>query len=118
MTTINPGNFYFFQATGPGNIANTGGGTPFAAIGAASIPPTVAGANAAIWSGGPHVMTSLFSYGSITPVTAIFWWSNDNQQFKFWFRGFPDPFQTLIAGIERGKHYFFQAPTGLNILMD
>ena len=43
-----------------------------------------------------------------TNVSAIFQWNNLVQQFNFWFRGFPQNFQTLPMGVERGKYYFFQ----------
>jgi hypothetical protein len=117
LTTISPGSYYFFQSTGAGTIANTGGGATLALSGSANFQ-TVAGANGHIWSGGPHATNTLGGYGSITPVTAIFSWNNGAQQFNFWFRGFPDNFQTLTPGIERGKYYFFQSPGGQVIPMD
>jgi alpha-tubulin suppressor-like RCC1 family protein len=118
LTSLDPLKYYFFQATTTGGtIANTGGGTTLAVSGTASIS-TVGGANGVIWSGGPHATNTLAGYGSITPVTAIFSWNNASQQFNFWFRGFPDNFQTLTAGIERGKYYFFQAPLGQTITMN
>jgi len=118
LTMINPGNYYFFQATGIGSLPNTGGGATLAVTGTENIGPTFAGANAAIWSGSPHLLGTLDGYGRISLVTAIFSWDNPGQEFRFWFRGFPDNFQTLSNGIERGKHYFFQAPGGVTILMD
>jgi hypothetical protein len=45
-------------------------------------------------------------------------WNNTAQQVRFWFRGFPDNFQTLSPGIERGKYYFFQSPAGQTIPMN
>jgi hypothetical protein len=118
LTSLEPMNYYFFQAaTTGGTIANTGGTASLAASGTGSIS-TVAGANAAIWSGGPRATNTLGTYPSITPVTAIFSWNNALQQFNFWFRGFPVNFQTLTVGIERGKYYFFQAPAGATIPMN
>jgi hypothetical protein len=117
LGNISPGEFYFFQSTGPGQIANTGGALR-AESRAMSIGPTTAGANGAVWSGEPHSLDALDSCANITPVTAIFSWDNAAQQFNFWFRGFPDNFQTLTAGVERGKYYFFQTPAGQTIAMD
>jgi alpha-tubulin suppressor-like RCC1 family protein len=118
LTSLEAGKYYFFQVTTTGGtIANTGGAATLAASGAASFV-TLAGANGAIWSGGPHATNTLAAYASITPVTAIFSWNNGAQQFNFWFRGFPDNFQTLTSGIERGKYYFFQAPAAQTIPMN
>jgi alpha-tubulin suppressor-like RCC1 family protein len=117
LANIGPGNFYFFQSTGAGQIANTGGALR-AESRAMNIGPTTAGANGAIWSGTSHALDTLDSYANITAVTAIFSWNNTLQQFNCWFRGFPDSFQTLTGGIEPGNYYFFQTPAGQTIAMN
>ena len=62
-------------------------------------------------------MTSLATYlpGG---VTAMFNWSNGAQQFKFWFRGFPDSFQTMTGGLLRGDYYFFQSTGNPQVNVD
>ncbi len=117
LTAIAPGNFYFFQSPGGGLIPNAGGGTTLAAAGANDID-TVSGANGAVWSGSDHATADLNTYANIAQVSAIFQWDNAGQLFDFWFRGFPDNFQTLSPGIQRGGYYFFQAPAGQTIVMD
>ncbi len=99
-------------------VGNVGGGATLAEPGTASIGPTVAGANGAVWAGTTHDLAALGGYAAIQPATAVFWWDNAGQQFRFWFRGFPDAFQTLAGGLERGKFYFFQTPANANIPMN
>jgi alpha-tubulin suppressor-like RCC1 family protein len=118
LTSVSPGNQYFVQASGSAQFPNSGGGTTLADSGTTEIPAVTAGINGAVWAGGPHWMSALGSYPSIAAVTAIFCWNNVTQGFNFWFRGFPDGFQTLVNGIERGKYYFFQTPAGQTIPMD
>ena len=36
----------------------------------------------------------------------------------FWFRGFPDNFQTLVNGLVHGEHYFFQSNQVVQVPMD
>jgi hypothetical protein len=118
LTSLEAGNYYFFQTTTTGGeIGNTGGSATLAAPGSTAFG-TVAGANGWIWSGSAHPTNTLGADPGIIAVTAIFSWNNTSQQFNFWFRGFPDSFQTVAPGIERGKYYFFQAPAGHTIPMD
>ncbi len=63
-------------------------------------------------------MASFNSYASIGPATAIFQSNDAARPFTFWFRGFPDNFQTLTAGIQPGRYYFFPTPAGQEIPMD
>jgi uncharacterized repeat protein (TIGR01451 family) len=76
------------------------------------IVATIAGAFNAVWCGGPVDRADLTTFlsGGAGPVSAIFFWNNGAQQFKFWFRGFPDNFQTLDAtgALSTGSAYFFQ----------
>ena len=118
LTDVFAGSFYFFQASGAGQMTNTGGFATLAIPGTTSLGPTITGANATIWAGTNHALATLNGYASITGVTAMFSWNNSQQRFDFWFRGFPDGFQTLTGGIERARHYFLQSPEGLIVLMD
>ncbi len=118
LASLVDGRYYFFQSSGSGSFANTGGSSTLAPSGTTSINPTVAGANGVVWAGGDHAMNTFNTYASIDDATAVFWWNNVQQRFDFWFRGFPDGFQTLTAGIERGKYYFFQSPANQQIPMD
>jgi len=89
--------YYFFQGSAAGSIPNTGGAGCLPR-GTKTIGPTIAGANSDVWEGIDHAVGTLEAYSSIAPVTAIFSWDNSGQVFKFWFRGFPAPFQTLQTG--------------------
>ncbi len=77
----------------------------------------VAGATGSIWYGAPLVMMDLDAELP-AQVTAVFEWDNDNQLFDFWFRGFPDSFQTLVNGLVPGGHFFFQSTGGVQVTMD
>jgi alpha-tubulin suppressor-like RCC1 family protein len=71
------------------------------------------GANGYVYCGATNGLTAFEGRApGVVPdsVTAIFWWSNPDQQFRFWFRGFPNNFQTLTS-LEAGKYYFFQVTT-------
>jgi len=72
---------------------------------------TVAGANAHVWTG---TSADLDMLGTPIPalVSAVFEWSNSAQSFRFWFRGFPDSFNTLTTLTTHG-YYFFQSPGGV-----
>jgi hypothetical protein len=71
---------------------------------------TFAGATAHVWSGTPLTLGT--SGGSLpVPISAVFEWSNANQSFRFWFRGFPANFNTL-ATLNADGFYFFQGPAG------
>ena len=119
LPALMAGNYYFFGATVAGGaIANSGGSAPLAAVGAASFSRVAPGVHAQTWAGGNHALQTLDSYPNIGVVSAIFAWDNASQAFRFWFRGFPDSFQTLSAGIERGRYYFFQTPGNLTVAMD
>ena len=69
---------------------------------------TRAGATGQLWYGFavPKVSLGLLP----AEVTALFEWDNPGQAFKFWFRGFPDGFQTL-TNVQSYRYYFFQAST-------
>ena len=74
-----------------------------------------------VLTAGPHLHcggTLLELLDRTNNYATIFSWNNTSQQFNFWFRGFPDGFQTLTLGIERGKYYFFQSPAGATIPMN
>ena len=71
--------------------------------------PLVAGANGNIYCG-PVLALSSEPFSLPLNVSAIFAWDNADQAFHFWFRGFPQSFQTLTT-LEAGKYYFFQTAT-------
>ena len=73
---------------------------------------TVAGARGQLWTGAPKIGPAGATGISSLPadVTAVFLWDNLGQSFKFWFRGFPDGFQTLM-NVQSYRYYFFQAST-------
>ena len=76
------------------------------------------GANGQIFCGAQLPLTTPLPAGPLPDVvTAIFSWSNALQQFNFWFRGFPDNFQTLAA-LQPGGFYFFQTQGGVTVPMD
>ena len=69
------------------------------------------GAFNAIWCGQDvsRVALPVYLSAGALPVSAIFQWNNAAQQFLFWFRGFPDTFQTIPAtALAAGNAYFFQ----------
>jgi plastocyanin len=68
----------------------------------------MAGATGEVWCGGPKPLTGQGAQLPPALVSALFEWDNAAQQFHFWFRGFPDGFQTLVA-MDSLHHYFFQA---------
>ncbi len=108
---------YFFQASGSAQIQNSSPAAPSlpgagTALVPASFTATPAGAYGQLWFGTAHPVGSLGAYLP-AGVTALFNWDNGGQQFRFWFRGFPDAFQTLTAGLQRGKYYFFQGTGGV-----
>jgi len=115
LQDLQPGNFYFFQVTGATSINVPNPNTY-------TVPPpggsfiTVAGANGRVWNGNDiakPAMGGTIPPGLPTGVTAVFRWKNSAQLFEFWFRGFPDSFNTLNAGVVRGGYYFFQAGEGI-----
>jgi hypothetical protein len=74
---------------------------------------TVTGAKAELWTGQFEPMTDLKYLP--TAVTQVLSWDPTIQNWKFWFRGFPDSFQTL-PGLSAGKWYMFQSATpGTNV---
>ncbi len=108
---LSAGNNYFFQTTAQATIPTGAAGTynEITQINAAG-----GGAHAYIWTGGPHLLADLEAFLPAT-FSAIFQWSNQDQQFKFWFRGFPVGFQTLgAAGILSNVYYFFQTTGAVN----
>jgi hypothetical protein len=71
----------------------------------------IAGANGTMWGGSvlsAAGQPSQFDAQLPGSVSAVFEWANAQQQFKFWFRGFPANFNTL-SSINGGGFYFFQA---------
>ena len=120
---LGAGNAYFFQTNGVATLpqgafpaftlalANT---TNFAAPGS--------GAHGIVWAGVNHAdtntITATFSAGQSVNISAIFQWNNGTQQFNFWFRGFPNNFQTLPTGVERGRYYFFQVTGPTTFIMN
>jgi len=121
LTQVSQLHHYFFQSSQAGVLANApsafhlpGPGTPLAPI---TFTATPAGAYGTTWAGTDHAMTSLTTYlpGGIT---AMFNWSDAGQLFKFWFRGFPDSFQTMTGGLLRGSFYFFQGTGGVVVNVD
>jgi hypothetical protein len=78
----------------------------------ANIVTGATGAHNAIWCGQNVNRSALDALGGAggAPMSAIFLWDNSVQQFKFWFRGFPDSFQTIPAtpALGAGSAYFFQ----------
>lgn len=69
--------------------------------------PLLAGANGNIYCG-PDLALSSEPFSLPLTVAAIFGWDNADQAFRFWFRGFPQSFQTLPA-LMAGDSYFFGA---------
>ncbi len=114
LNTLDPGSFYFFQVTGPTSIAVLfpdnflvpAPGVPF---------NTVQGATGQLWTGSlvtkPNIGAPVPT-GLPAQITAVFGWDNPAQLFRFWFRGFPDNFNTLDSGLVHGRYYFFQDATG------
>ncbi len=92
--------------------AAPGGSTCPTANSANIVTNVGSGAFNAIWCGQNVNRTALDTLGGAGALTmsAIFQWSNGLQQFLFWFRGFPDGFQTLPAApaLSVGNAYFFQ----------
>ena len=118
---LQTGEFYFFQS--PGNTSVTiPNGTLFVVPDPGGIFPTVVGARGQLWTGSPVATAQLDDApptGLPGGVTAVFSWENSQQQFQFWFRGFPDSFQTLTPGLVHGDFYFFQATkAGVNVPMN
>ena len=119
VPALSAGNAYFFQTTAVATLPQ--GTIPAFALplaNTANFTTTGAGAYAVVWAGISHptadIGVTFLNAGQGTNVSAIFQWNNGIQQINFWFRGFPANFQTLpVAGVERGKYYFFQvtAPT-------
>jgi CSLREA domain-containing protein len=118
---LQTGEFYFFQS--PGNTTVTvPNGTLFTVPNPGQSFQTLSGATGQLWSGSAVALAQL---DDVTPpglpsaVSALFRWENTSQQFQFWFRGFPDNFQTLSAGLLHGEFYFFQASqSGIVITMN
>ena len=100
------GGAYFVQGSGNSVTAIPGGGTFVLPSGGAVTLQT--GVNGVVWSGTTTAPTAL-SVALPPEVTAVFGWDNASQGFDFWFRGFPDGFQTLQAGLHAWHYYFFQA---------
>jgi hypothetical protein len=110
---LQPGGYYFFQTIGATTIPMVGGVFVLPSPGG-SFVATPPGAFGQLWSGHPKTIAQM---NSLTGVSAIFWWNNPAQQFNFWFRGFPDNFQTL-TGLQPGGFYFFQTSGGVTVPMD
>ena len=113
LQDLQPGNYYFFQATGPTTITVPNPDT-FPIPGPGGSFTTVAGATGQLWRGS-QVLAPAITASLPVGVTAVFGWDNPSQQFRFWFRGFPDNFNTLNPGIVHGGYYFFQAADGVNV---
>ena len=93
-------------------IVKIGAGAPVADPCPGTNPiPLISGANGHVFCGQNNPLLSVRAPGVVPDsVTAVFWWSNGDQAFKFWFKGFPNSFQTLTT-LEAGKYYFFQTAT-------
>ena len=119
-TTANQLGTWVFSlpVVGPNITATaTVGGATTSEFSAPVVAPVVSfqlfqGATGQVWTGNPVPLASLGAFNSartFNVVTALFRWENTTHQFQFWFRGFPDPFQTLTPGLIHGGFYFFQA---------
>ena len=101
---LHVGNAYFFQTTAVATIPQ-GIVPPFtlAAAGASDLIAPQGGAYGYIWAGVAHPLADVgvgfLGAGPSLGISAIFQWDNTAQQFKFWFRGFPIGFQTMIGGV-------------------
>ncbi len=108
---------YMFQATGASDI-HFPPSPSFAIPAQNSAFAIVAGANQTVWGGSnlatPSDINNVLSNPS---VTAVFWWDNSGQQFRFWYRGFPDSFQTLKS-MQKGASYFIQSSAVGTIFMN
>jgi len=116
LAQVLPMSFNFFQSTGGTQIVNGAQVLGLLGPGEVSLVSPNPGAHAAHWSGLDHGLAEFNGYLSPS-ITAIFQWRNSAQQFLFWFRSFPDGFQTLTS-ISRGSYYFFQNTGGLNFVME
>ncbi len=109
LDSLAPNSYYFFQA--PANVH-------FVIPGSAGyVPPspapsftTDAGATGKLWAGGPLAPADLPG-----AVSAVFRWNNPSQNFQFWFRGFPDSFNTLPPALTAGEFYFLQSAGGTTV---
>jgi hypothetical protein len=123
-TGIETSKAYFFQASGEAEIH--GLASPNVAIpNFGSTLNLVTGANQAVWGGGNHdtpakiqiALNELNPATALPAITAVFWWSEYTQGFKFWFRGFPDNFQTL-SSVLTGGSYYLQSSANVAMFMD
>jgi len=118
---LETGKFYFFQSPSDGTVGIPNGNL-FTLPQPGGSFTTFAGATGQLWSGTDIPMTELDDAppaGLPAAISALFSWSNQSQRFDFWFRGFPDAFQTLTEGIVRGRFYFFQSnQAGVQVPMD
>ncbi len=109
---ITPGSYYFFQSSVASMVPVPGEGSFTLPPAGGSFDTAATGATGYLWSGCDLPMPGVSSLPDA--VTAVFNWSNENQRFDFWFRGFPDGFQTLSDGLTYGDYYFFQS-TAANV---
>jgi hypothetical protein len=116
LVDLDPGDFYFFQATGTGTVSVPNPSSYTVPPPGGSFTVGVTGATGRTWSGNAIAEATIES-AIPSGVSAIFRWNDGGQSFEFWFRGFPAAFDTLDAGIEHGKYYFFQAATGTVVPM-
>ncbi len=117
---LETGGFYFFQSPG-GTIVTVPNGTLYSVPGPGGSFPTSVGATGRIWSGSAVSLAQMDDPappGLPAAVSAVFRWENSIQLFQFWFRGFPDNFQTLANGLVHGEHYFFQSNQVVQVPMD
>jgi len=103
---LSTGGAYFVQGGGA-SVLTIPGGAAYVLPSGGSVG-LQAGVNGLVWGGTTMAPGAM---GATLPpeVAAVFNWNNANQGFDFWFRGFPDGFQTLHNGIHAWQYYFFQA---------
>ena len=109
LGSIVPGHHYFFQSGTVGVLSMSGG--TFALSQPGGTFAMVPGATGAHWTGNPQSALDTLP----VPISAVFQWSSGAQQFRFWFRGFPQTFNTLTGGLQYGSFYFFQASQAISV---
>ncbi len=116
LVDLHPGEFYFFQSSAQATVA-VPNPTSYTVPGpGGNFTMSVTGAISKVWSGNVVLETGIAAAMPVG-VSAIFHWNDAGQSFDFWFLGFPTSFDTLDAGLEHGKHYFFQGNAGTVVQM-
>ena len=108
LSSIEPGMFALFQSTAAASISGPrADGFVLPNPGGSFV--TYFGTTGAIWAGSAAGVSNV-QLASLLPaeVSAVFEWDSPSQSFQFWFRGFPPGMNTLAAGLQRGRYYFFQ----------